>query len=45
MELSLDTQWIIIQIATDLNTYFRKRLIDAYLEIAHLDRSTTIHEC
>ena len=35
MELDLNTQWAIFQITQDLNTYFRKLMIDMYLEIAH----------
>ena len=41
MELSLDFQFLIFQITHDLNTYFRKKLIDDYLEFIHLKRTPT----
>ena len=41
---SLDTQWIIFQITYDMNIYFRKLMVDYYLEITHLDR-TAINKC
>ena len=44
MELDLVMQFMIFKITYDLNTYFRKRLIDAYLEFGHPER-TTINKC
>ena len=39
MELSVDAQWAIFQISYDMNIYFRKKLIDAYLEFGHSKRT------
>ena len=44
MELSLDTEWIIFQIAQDMNAYFKRLIVYMYLEITHLYRRTPIDE-
>ena len=36
MELDLDTQWTIFQITHDINIYFKKLMIDMFLELIHL---------
>ena len=44
MELSVDAKWVIFQITQDLNTYFRKRLVDIYLELRHRKRRASANE-
>ncbi len=36
MELDLDSQFMIFRICYDINIYFRKKLVDYYLEFGHL---------
>ena len=43
MELDLDIQFLIFQITYDINIYFRRKLIDDYLEFIHF-KMTPIDE-
>ena len=43
MELSVDAKWVIFKITHDMNIYFRRKLIDDYLEFIHF-KMTPIDE-